>query len=82
MSPPGMTMPSSLTIAIAGRFNIALPFKVMGKDIGDWKVSAGVYVKEAPAALVAIFYEVEKMDATTDLWLVRAQVWSEKVRTP
>jgi hypothetical protein len=70
-----------LTIAVAGRFNIALPFRLLGRDIGDWKVSAGVFVKDAPSALVSIFYDVNSIDSTKELWLLRVSVWSESILT-
>ena len=77
MASPGVEIPSTLTLAVAGRFNIALPMKLLGHDIGSWKVSLGIYVMEAPSAIVSMLYDVTSLDCKYDLWLLRASVWSE-----
>jgi hypothetical protein len=78
----GKEFPTTLTLAVAGRINIALPFRLMGKDIGDWKVSAGIFIMDAPRELVTLLYDVGSTETTIELWLLHFSVWSEKRLSP
>jgi len=57
--------------------NLALPASLLGMDAGNWKVEFGVKVREAPDAIVGIFYDVSSFSATSDLWLIRGAVWED-----
>ena len=63
-------------MGIVGRFNLALPLRLMGMDVGPWKVSMGVLVLEPPLALVSLFYDVPP-GVNCELWLLKATIWSE-----
>ncbi len=76
MVPDSAQLPDSLNLGIVGRFNLALPLRLMGVDVGPWKVSMGVVVLEPPLALVSFFYDVPP-GVSCELWLLKATIWSE-----
>lgn len=75
MAPEGTNIPDSLTYGFSGSVNLALPLDLMGKDIGDWRASFGVKVMEAPPSVVSLFYEVDEFGGTTDLWILKGEIW-------
>ncbi len=76
MVPDSAQLPDSLNMGIVGRFNLALPLRLIGVDVGPWKVSMGVVVLEPPTALVSLFYDVPP-GVNCELWLLKATIWSE-----
>jgi len=76
-APEGTDIPDSLTLGCTGSVNLALPASLLGMDAGNWKVEFGVKVREAPDAIVGIFYDVSSFSATSDLWLIRGAVWED-----
>ncbi len=75
MAPEGVQIPDSLTLGFNAEVNLALPMELIGKDIGSWHVSFGILVMEAPSAIVSIFYDVTSFSSTTDLWLIKGEIW-------
>ncbi len=77
LAPEGTEIPDSLTYGITGSVNLALPLELMGKDIGSWHVVFGLQVLEAPPSIVSLFYDVRSFEGTTDLWLLKGEIWED-----
>jgi hypothetical protein len=75
MASEDIEIPDSLTFGFSGSINLALPLDLMGCDVGLWRVSFGVLLVEAPPSIISIFYDVEEFDGTTDLWLLKGEIW-------
>jgi hypothetical protein len=71
----GSEVPDKLSIGTKLSINLALPMDLIGHDTGDWKVSFGVQVIEAPAAVVSIFYDMTTTTSVSNLWLVKGELW-------
>jgi len=46
-------------------------------DVGGICIVLGVYVKDAPDAIVSLFYDIENIGLTQDFYLLKATVWEE-----
>ncbi|MBN1540006.1 MAG: hypothetical protein JW939_07665 [Candidatus Thermoplasmatota archaeon] len=79
MAPEGADLPDSFTLAIMGKVNLALPMKLLGRDVGGTFISLGVYIKDAPDAIVSLFYDIGSIGMTQDLYLLRAAIWEGEV---
>ncbi|MDR1404497.1 MAG: lamin tail domain-containing protein [Candidatus Methanoplasma sp.] len=51
--------------------NISGLCRIVGSDIGSWKVTAGVIIMDCPSALIPSSQKADKM-LESDLWLLRA----------
>ncbi|MGA1792382.1 MAG: hypothetical protein ACMUHM_00365 [Thermoplasmatota archaeon] len=79
MAPKGVDLPDSFTLAIMGRVNLALPLKLLGVDVGGIAIVLGIYIKDAPDAIVSLFYDVGNIGLTQDFYLLRGTVWEESI---
>jgi hypothetical protein len=79
MAPKGIDLPDSFTLAISAKVNLAIPLKLMGKDVGGGSVSLGVYIVDAPASIVSLFYDVGNPGLQQDFYLLRASIWEESI---
>jgi hypothetical protein len=77
MAPEGANLPDSFMLAITSKVNLAIPLKLMGKDVGGGLVSLGVYVMDAPDAIVSLFYDIGNIGLQQDFYLLRATIWEE-----
>ncbi|MGA1865854.1 MAG: hypothetical protein ACMUFK_00135 [Thermoplasmatota archaeon] len=75
MAPEGADLPDSFTLAIMGKVNLALPMKLLGRDVGGIFISMGVYIKDAPDAIVSLFYDIGNIGMTQDFYLLRVVIW-------
>ncbi|MCU0798308.1 MAG: hypothetical protein MUC62_01380 [Candidatus Thermoplasmatota archaeon] len=74
MAPPGVEIPDSLTMGIVGGFNMALPLRLLGMEVGSWSVYGGVYIMECPSSIVSLFYDLASVGTISDLWLLRMSI--------
>ncbi len=74
MATPGVEIPDSLTMGIVGGFNIALPLRLLGTNVGSWSVYGGVYIMECPSSIVSLFYDLASVGTVSDLWLLRISI--------
>jgi hypothetical protein len=79
MAPEGANLPDSFMLAITSKVNLAIPLKLMGKDVGGGLVSLGVYVMDAPDAIVSLFYDIGNIGLQQDFYLLRATIWEESM---
>ncbi|MBN1389479.1 MAG: hypothetical protein JXA22_02440 [Candidatus Thermoplasmatota archaeon] len=82
MAPEGVDLPDSFVLAIMGKVNLAFPMKLLGRDVGGTIISLGVYVKDAPDAIVSLFYDIGNIGMTQDLYLLRATIWEASTEHP
>jgi hypothetical protein len=59
--------------------NLAIPLKLMGKDVGGGYVSLGVYIMDAPDAIVSLFYDIGNIGLQQDFYLLKAAIWEESI---
>lgn len=77
MAPDGVDLPLSFMLAITAKVNLAVPMKLMGKNVGGGYISLGVYVRDAPGAIVSLFYDIRNDGLQKDLYLLRVAIWEE-----
>lgn len=75
LAPEGVDIPDSLRLGMKNEVNLALPLELMGMDVGNWEISFGVMIADAPDALVSLFYDVTSYTATSDLYLIQGMIW-------
>jgi len=79
MAPKGVDLPDSFRLAISGRVNLALPMKLLGKDVGGMYIQLGVYILDAADAIVSLFYELGNIGLQQDFYLLRVTIWEESI---
>lgn len=75
LAPPGVNLPGSFRIAMQGSISISFPMLLLGMDVEGFTISLGVYVMDAPPELVSLFYDVGSTSMTTNLWLLKIEIW-------
>jgi hypothetical protein len=78
LAPEGSNIPDTLTMGYKGELNFAFPAMIMGIHDGEWRIELGVIVVDAPIGIVGLFYDLEDIPGTKDLYLVHAIIWKEK----
>ncbi|MGA1872251.1 MAG: hypothetical protein ACMUHY_01140 [Thermoplasmatota archaeon] len=77
MAPDSANLPDSFTLAVMAKVNLALPISLLGKDVGGFVISLGVYIKDAPDSIVSLFYDIDDIGLTRDFYLMKATIWEE-----
>jgi hypothetical protein len=79
MAPKGTDLPDSFRLAISGRVNLALPLKLLGRDVGGMYIQLGVYILDAADVIVSLFYELGNIGLQQDFYLLRVTIWEESI---
>ncbi|MFO8051366.1 MAG: hypothetical protein R6V01_06670 [Thermoplasmatota archaeon] len=75
MAPENVPLPDSFRLAVQGSFSISFPMLLLGMDVDGFSISLGVYIMEAPSELISLFYDVTSTGMTTNLWLLKVEIW-------